>query len=154
MPLLNKLTKKQRGFVKDYVKTENGTQAVMNNYDVKDSTVAKSIASENLTKPYVLEAVNLLKKSLADRIPDELLEQVHLDGLSAVSEDMPDYSVRHKYLDSAYKLKGSYAPEKTTSLNLNLEARNIANPELETIRQDFINKLKEKLACQNQSSLI
>lgn len=28
-----------------------------------------------------------------------------------VSEE-PDYATRHKYLDSAYKMKGAYAPEK------------------------------------------
>lgn len=59
-----KLTKKQRGFVKDYALDENGTKAVMNNYNVKDSIVAKSIASENLTKPYIQEALEIEQLTL------------------------------------------------------------------------------------------
>lgn len=118
MPKGIKLSKKQKGFIKDYIKTGNGTLSALKNYNTKDETVASSIATENLTKPLIQNAI----KSIADRIPDELLEKVHLEGLRAsdIVSDMqgntllekPDYSVRHKYLDSAYKLKGSYAPEK------------------------------------------
>ena len=63
-------------------------------------------------------------------MPDGLLVKTHKEGLRAttrkphlidrddkgrpiydyVSED--DFSTRHKYLDTAYKLKGVYAPEK------------------------------------------
>lgn len=57
-------------------------------------------------------------KTLADRIPDDLLEKTHLAGLEANFKGMPDYGVRHKYLDSAYKLKGSYAAEKHVNVNL------------------------------------
>lgn len=68
-------------------------------------------------------------------IPDKLLTKVHKEGLEAgrtiyknnnatgtVDEVgyEPDYAVRHKYLDSAYKLKGSYAPEKSVSLNIDI----------------------------------
>ncbi len=105
-----KLTKKQRGFVKDYIRTENGTRAILNNYDIDSPNkrdVAKSMASENLAKPYIQVAIK-------DAIPDELLAKVHLEGLQATTGplDQPDYNVRHKYMDSGYKLKGEYAPEK------------------------------------------
>jgi hypothetical protein len=95
-----------------------------------------------------------------EHLPDDVLAKVHREGLMASKNiyknnnesgeienvgQEPDYSVRHKYLDSAYKLKGSYAAEKTTSLNLNIDARTSANPELEAIRQEFIDKLKDKL---------
>ena len=30
------LTRKQKGFVKDYAQSGNGTQAALNNYDVED----------------------------------------------------------------------------------------------------------------------
>ncbi len=69
-------------------------------------------------------------------VPDKLLTKVHKEGLQAttkkphlidrddkgrpvydyIPED--DYSVRHKYLDTAYKLKGSYAPEKSLTVNV------------------------------------
>ncbi len=64
---LPKLSKKQLGFVKDYVLTGNGQEAAMNNYDIggKDpENTARSIASENLTKPNVMLAVEIKKETL------------------------------------------------------------------------------------------
>lgn len=127
--MARKLTLKQKGFVKDYIETKNATEAAARNYDVKDRNVANAIGAENLAKPSV---DNAIQKAL----PDDLLAKVHLEGLHATKRsgtggmaigigkdgkvndfghtdiDEPDYAVRHKYLDSAYKIKGSYAPEK------------------------------------------
>jgi phage terminase small subunit len=145
-----KLTKKEKGFVKDYVKTGHGTQSALNNYDTDDENVAGVIASENLRKPKIQEAI----KSIAERIPDELLEKVHLEGLNAseriirdgeVLAEKPDYAVRHKYLDSAYKLKGSYAPEKSQALNLNIKADVKDFNELDVIREKYEEELKQTL---------
>lgn len=113
------LTKKQRGFVKDYIQTGNGTKSALKNYDTEDYGTAQNIASENLTKPII---VNAIHKAL----PDELLAEVHEEGLAATftdkyNTDEPDYATRHKYLDSAYKLKGTYAPEKSLNVNANIE---------------------------------
>jgi phage terminase small subunit len=125
------LTKKQKGFVKDYVLTENGTQSALKNYDTKDYNTANVIAVENLQKPTIIEEIENVRKSVAEALTDELLLQVHLEGLKASSEirdengevllEKPDYAVRHKYLDSAYKIKGTYAPEKHASVVLNVD---------------------------------
>ncbi len=122
--MARKLTKKQRGFVKDYIKTGNGTKAALKNYDTQDHNTAHVIASENLLKPTIALA-------LKDAIPDDLLTEVHLEGLRATrsvslgddygTDDVVDYAVRHKYLDTAYKLKGSYAPEKSLTINVDIE---------------------------------
>jgi len=105
---MDELTKKQKGFVKDYLETGNGTRAVLENYDVKDENSAAAIASENLRKLKIQNAI----KSIAEQIPDDELVRVHLEGLKAGKKTEegiePDYAVRHKYLDSAYKLKGVY----------------------------------------------
>ena len=135
-----KLTKKQKGFVKDYVKTGNGTQAVINNYKIKSINkvdVAKSIASENLTKPYILEEVKKEEKKIADMLPDELLGERHLELLNKREVfvtyrangqkeyeliDQPDTQAVSKGLDMAYKIKSSYAPEKSVNLNFDITA--------------------------------
>ncbi len=44
-------------------------------------------------------------------LPDNLLSKVHKEGLKATFTDKfntkePDYGVRHKYLETAYKVKG------------------------------------------------
>lgn len=139
---MDELTKKQKVFVKEYAKTENGTQAALKAYDTKDYSTAGAIASENLNKPKVIQAL----KSIADQIPDELLVKVHLEGLNATSgtgdKTQPDYGVRHKYLDTAHKLKGTYAPDK--SINLNVEA-NITDPKARELAEKYENELKKGL---------
>lgn len=52
------LTKKQKGFVNDYLETGNATLAAMQNYDVLDDATARSIGSENLTKPNIRDEVD------------------------------------------------------------------------------------------------
>lgn len=123
--MARKLTHKEKGFVQDIVKGETGVQAALNNYNTKDYSTAGAIASENLKKPKIVQA-------LQEALPDEMLIEVHREGLYAtkpiyskegqlVGEDA-DFSVRHKYLDSAYKLKGSYAAEKHINLNIDAES--------------------------------
>jgi len=139
---MEELTKKQKIFVKEYVKSENGTQSALKAYDTKSENVAGALASENLRKPKIVAVL----KSLAERIPDELLEKVHLEGLVAgkmVGETLePDYAVRHKYLDSGYKLKGSYAPDKAINLNIQTD---ITNPKARELAEEYEEKLKRNL---------
>lgn len=106
---VRKLSKKQQGFVEDYIETGNGVKSALNNYDTNDYNTANQIAIENLQKPTIQNAI----KSIADQIPDEDLIRVHKEGLEATEGLLhePDYSVRHKYLESAYKLKGLYGAE-------------------------------------------
>ncbi len=47
------LTKKQRDFVKEYIKTGNGVKSALVAYDTKDNLTARVISSENLTKPNI-----------------------------------------------------------------------------------------------------
>ena len=124
-----KLTKQERKFVKIKAKTGNGTRAVQEAFDIKDPDYASVKAVRLLGNDRIVKAI-------ADELPDELLLEVHLEGLAAGKhiyknnnesgeiEDMgiePDYATRHKYLDSAYKLKGTYAPEKSVSVNIEVK---------------------------------
>lgn len=128
---MDTLTRKEKKFVKEYVKNEgNGTQAALKAYDTKSQNAAAVIASRELRKDKVQSAIQ-------EALPDELLAQIHREGLfatktifknnnstgeiEAVAEEA-DFAVRHKYLDSAYKIKGAYAPEKHANVNVNIEA--------------------------------
>lgn len=119
----DRLSKKEKGFVKSIVAGDNGTQAALKNYDAKNENIAANIASTNLRKPKIIKAI----KSIADKLPDADLLKVHKEGLKAIKTEgtvvTPDYAVRHKYLDSAYKIKGTYAPEKSINLNLTQEIK-------------------------------
>lgn len=118
---MDKLTKKQRVFVKEYIKDENGVKSALKAYDTQSYGTANQIAIDNLQKPIIIAVL----KSIAEQIPDELLVKVHLEGLDAGRETengtLPDFAVRHKYLDSAFKLKGVYAPDKNININLSIE---------------------------------
>lgn len=77
--MASNLTKKEGGFVKDYVKTGNGTLAAKRNYKVKNDNTAAAIASENLRKPKIIEAV----KRIADYFPDATLAKIHNEQLKS-----------------------------------------------------------------------
>lgn len=149
------LTKKQKGFVKDYAKTGNGTQAVLKNYDTTDYATASVIAVENLEKPRII-------KALAERLPDDLLEERHLEllnkrethiystgrgkGYKVHKIDLgPEVQAVSKGLDMAYKIKGSYAPEKSQRLQVNLNGHSEDKSALEELRREYEEKLKAKL---------
>lgn len=124
-----KLTRKQQKFVSAFVETGVGAQAAKKAYDIEphQDDVAAAIGYENLRKPQIQEAIQ-------EALPDDLLRKVHLEGLFAtkgiyaevngrperVDEDA-DFPTRAKYLDLAYKVKGSYAPEKHVNVNVKVE---------------------------------
>lgn len=94
------------------------------------------------------------KELMEKHLPDSELARVHKEGLNASDKiirdgevilEKPDYAVRHKYLDSAYKLKGSYAPEKTQALNLNIKGDIKDFNELDAIRIKYEEELKKTL---------
>ncbi|GEM_PF-6273792 len=55
--MVKKLTSRQTQFIKKYLEVGNGTQAALATYNTSDPNVAKVIASENLTKPNIREAL-------------------------------------------------------------------------------------------------
>lgn len=141
--MANKLTKKQKGFVDEYIKTGIGVEAALKNYETTDNNTARSIASENLTKPNIVKAI-------ADAIPDELLTQRHLELLNKREVEIkynsvtkqfdkvelgPETKAVSKALDMAYKIKSTYAPEKSLTMNINVEElRDLIKENLATFR--------------------
>lgn len=128
----DKLTKQDKGFVEEVITTGNATQAVKNNYGIEDDNYAGVKGHDLLRKPKIQQAI----QSLAERIDEDKLFEVLNEGLEAGKtiyknnnatkqvEEVgyeADYAVRHKYLDSALKIKGSYAPDKNINININQE---------------------------------
>lgn len=121
-PVLEKkkdLTFKQAKFLKILNKTGNPTEAAMQAYDCEDRRTASVIASQNLSKLNVtmrdlMDKMGLTDEKILGKI-DEGLEATRT--ISAISSkqangqtqdfiDVPDYHVRHKYTETALKLKG------------------------------------------------
>lgn len=136
MPKLTERTKRirHRRFLKALDETGSPTKAALKVLHVKDEHVASSAGYQMLGR--------ISEEEWNEFLPDDLLAKVHLEGLKAWRETfagskVPDFATRHKYLDSAYKKKGSYAPEK--HVNVNFEAK--TNPVVE----ELANKLNELL---------
>jgi len=63
------------------------------------------------TNPQVVTKSKGWQELMEEYLPDELLTKVHREGLKAIftdkfNDEAPDYAVRHKYLETSYKVKG------------------------------------------------
>lgn len=103
------LTKKQKGFVKDYMETGNATLAVKNNYDVANDLTARVIGSENLTKPNVIAYLESKAEKAAEFVY-QLAESGENENVRlGASKDILD--------------RAGFKPiEKSINLNMNKEA--------------------------------
>jgi hypothetical protein len=105
----DKLSLKQKLFCEAYINSlGNGTEAVIKaGYSISkngnpDRNLAKSIASENLTKPDILSYINtLLEKS---GLSDENVSVHHWFLINQCA----DLGVKAKGIDMYYKLKNKY----------------------------------------------
>lgn len=145
-----KLTKKQLGFVKDYVLSGNGQQAAMNNYEIggKDpENTARSIASENLTKPNVMLAVEIKQQSLKSALekqgitPQKIAEKVDVLLTAVDKEGNTDYTAVDKGLKHATNIYGIIEPEGKSGNTYNF----ILNPEVQSEVKKIEAILKAKL---------
>ena len=111
------LTKQEKKFVKEVVETGNQTQSVIKAFPNTNKDYARVKGTRLIAKDSIKKAI----KTVADSIPDKKLIEVHLGGLEATDNEKPDYSVRHKYLDTAYKIKNYYPKEgNTTAIQVNI----------------------------------
>ncbi len=105
------LTIKQRRFVRAYVQSGNGTEAALAAYHTTDPSTAHAIATENLQKPAIQEAVTELLDE--GGLSNEKLAELHAHYLALYRSDDPqEKALGLRALDMAYKLKGAYAPER------------------------------------------
>ena len=124
---LHKLTKKQKGFVNDYLETGNGSLAAKGNYNVSTDESARAIASQNLTKPAVVAYLEENAQTVASNI-------VHL-ALNAENEGV-QLAAGKDVLDRA-----GYKPvEKSVSVNFQIPIEN--RQYVESVAQKAIEQMK------------
>lgn len=155
---MDKLTKQDQEFVKEVAVTGNQTQAAKKAYGITSDKYAGKKGSLLVANGSINTAIAEVKRSLAERIPDDLVNEKHLallnkkemkrtfnaeigEWIEVATGDVDTQAVS-KGLDMAYKLKGSYAPDKT--INLNLEA-DITNPKARELAEKYENELKKNL---------
>lgn len=90
-PKKAKLTRKRKGFVKDFVISGNATEAAMKNFDTDNPKTAASIGAELLQKPEIQEAVVEAEKTFKELIdahmPEESVIKRHVSQLNATRLD-------------------------------------------------------------------
>ena len=105
---------KQRRFVREYVRTGNGTAAALVAYDTRDPRTASVIATETLGRPSVQAAVAELLDE--NGLSNERLAEIHAHYLALYRSDDPqEKALGLKALDMAYRLKGAYSSLDATA---------------------------------------
>jgi len=116
------LTIKERKFIKAYIENGNITQAVIDaGYKHRDRDSASATGWRLLknVRPHIAAVMEMRG------IDDIRLSKVMDDGLEATKIEMvkdadgnqkfgmvTDHYIRHKYMETALKVKGGFAPEK------------------------------------------
>ena len=142
---MKNLTQKQSNWLYNYlINGGNGRKAVFSaGYKGKNNDVADSLAYKNLNHPTIREK---LTRALAKlNISEDKLAEVMSDGLNSglvlynsktkqyEECDIPNYGMRHKFLETVLDVLGAKAPTKTES-NINLRGV-LAVGEIDKIRQ-------------------
>lgn len=116
------LTLKERKFVKGYVRMGNATLAAMEaGYQSKTRAGLRVMASEKLRKlalpiKQLMDRMGLDDVALIEKLRDGLnalfVKTASHEGLIVDQLAYVDFETRREYLDIAFRLRGSYAPEK------------------------------------------
>lgn len=107
---MNKLTIRQEEFIKETIKTLNPTEAVKRTYNLggkggkKLEQTARSIASENLTKPAIIKKFQ--------EILDDVDDQWIIDEIKKIAKQEGDTRPKLQALDMLLSLKGRYPNQK------------------------------------------
>lgn len=125
---MNELSQQDQEFVKEVAISGNKTKAAQGAYGIEDPNYAGVKANRLLRNDKITTAISEVKISLAERISTDKLEEVLNEGLAAyksvkIGEDGaqtidPDFAVRHKYLDTALKIKGIYDTDEQKNINV------------------------------------
>lgn len=115
------LTLKQIKFVKVYLEEGNATEAAWQAFDCKDRNIASAIGSEYLRKLGGRIGALMVKRGLTEEALIEKLSEgleafrteiATYEGKITDTKEFTDFVTRQRYLDTALKLLGAYAPEK------------------------------------------
>ena len=105
-----KLTDRQERFVIEYLACANGAEAARAAGYSENS--AKQMARENLTKPYLVSAIEAKRSELMADKEDKVAWLISKLESEATAEGNTD-STRVRALELLLKVHGGFAPEKT-----------------------------------------
>ncbi len=109
-----RLTLKQLKFIQIYIETGNATKAAMTAYRCKNENTAKSLGSENLTKPDIACEIDKYRKKGGLSI-QKAINAID-DAYDAERKGVPDHNVRLRSADMTLKLANVY-PSRAQEVN-------------------------------------
>jgi hypothetical protein len=113
----NKLTIKQRKFIKEYARTGNGTQSVLSAYNIKNKQVASNYSTELIKKPLIKKSIEqVLNRSGLDL--DSISDKVGSILHSEIKEVKANDALRAA--DILYRLHNAYPASKSISARFNI----------------------------------
>ena len=108
--MTKKLTDRQERFVIEYLACANGAEAARAAGYSENS--ARQMANENLTKPYIVSAIEAKRSELMTDKEDKVAWLIGKLEAEATAEGNTD-STRVRALELLLKVHGGFAPEKT-----------------------------------------
>lgn len=151
----NKLSEKEARFCLEYVSGDfagNGTRSFMAAYGTKNVKYATHASSNYLLKkPKVQKEILRLKEKAG--LTDEFVRDRIREGLDAKyvsvfkgharQTDIPDYAVRHRYLETAAKLLEMFPSEKHDhrSINIDIQLEKLSPGEITKLLSGAVQKI-------------
>lgn len=127
------------------IKQQRAVEKTLENLGSNTPKTQGQILSESgyapaiVKNPHIITESKGFKELMEEHLPDNKLIKKHEQLLHD-----EESTIQIKALDMAYKLKGSYAPDKTQTLNLDLKAE-LSDPELNVLREKYEEELRAKL---------
>lgn len=114
----SELTKKQKGFIKDFIKTGNATESALNNYDIESDdpiNVAGNIGCTNIRKPKIKAELSNFINDL-ERHRNKILKRME------ATVDEAEYNELSQSLDRVIKnqqlLSGKITERQEIQINI------------------------------------
>lgn len=99
----------------------------VNGGNISKAMVAAGYSVEVAKRTDKLTNTKGWQELMEEYLPDELLTKVHVEGLAATKihtshtepdQLVPDFSTRHKYLETGYKIKNKIPEESKTEVKM------------------------------------
>lgn len=155
---LPKLTKKRQKFVDHYVIDENGQEAAKKSFNVTNDNSARAVASELLTFPNVINAIEVKRESLKSALekegitPTYIAQKVNVLLKATDKEGNPDTNAVDKGIKHATNIYGiediNDKPKSQNTYNF------IFSPEVQQEVKGIEAIIKAKLLNKNASQNI
>lgn len=151
---LPKLTKKRKKFIEHYVIDENGQEAAKKSFNVTNDNSARAVASELLTFPNVIEAIEVKRKSLRQALLDKGIDEDYLaDKVNILlqakdKEGNTDFTAVDKGLKHATNIYGVEDPNDKPKQNNTYNF--IFNPETQKEVKEIEERIKARLLQKNE----